>query len=193
MAQNDTTSLLHRWGEGEREALDQLLPLVYDELKQIARGRLRRLVRGETLQTTVLVHEAYVKLVDGNRARVNDRAHFLAVASRAMRFILVDHARARSASKRGGDQRALPLDAVQVAQEDDRSRLDLVALDQALDTLSDLDPRLGQVVECRFFGGMEYAEIAEATGQSVVTVKRDWARARAWLYELMEGEAPGEG
>lgn len=185
----DTTRLLRDWSAGEAGAFDELYARVYDELKSIARHRLSAHGAGETLPTTVLVHEAYMKLVDASRADVNDRSHFMAVASRAMRFILVDHARARTAKKRGGGGRAVPLDDVQVAGAEHASE-ELITLNDALERLSALDERLGQVVEYRFFGGMEYEEIAAATGRSVPTVKRDWARARAWLYQFMtEGES----
>lgn len=136
----------------------------------------------------MLVHEAYLKLIDANRVRVGDRSHFLAVASRAMRFILVDRARERAALKRGGGRRAMTLDEGRVARAEEAS-VELIALDQALDRLASHDERLGRVVECRFFGGMEYTEIAEAMELSVPTVKRYWARARTWLYEFMtDGE-----
>lgn len=185
----DTTRLLLRWSSGDDDAFDALFPRVYDELRGIAHQRLSRFGERSGVPTTVLVHEAYLKLVDAERVAVSDRAHFLALASRAMRFILVDHARANTAKKRGGDNRPIPLDDVQVATTTHASE-ELIMLDQALEKLAGYDERLGRVVEYRFFGGMEYEEIAQATGMSVPTVKRDWARARAWLYDFMtEGES----
>ena len=184
----DTTKLLRSWSAGDDGAFDQLFPRVYDELKSIAHHRLSAQGGNQTLPTTVLVHEAYVKLVDGERARVGDRAHFLAIASRAMRFILVDRARRWGAKKGGGGKPPIPLDEVQVADTRQASE-ELITLNEALERLASYDERLGRVVEYRFFGGMEYGEIAAATGLSVPTVKRDWARARAWLYDFMtEGE-----
>ena len=181
---SDTTQLLLAAGSGDREAFDRLYARLYDELRQIARQRLLRSREGETLNTAALVHEAYLRLVDQTRIEVRDRAHFLALASRAMRFVLVDFARARAAQKRGGDADVIPLDAVQVAA-DDRAA-ELLALDDALERLSGFDPRLASLVEYRFFGGLTYDEIAAATGRSVPTVKRDWTRARTWLYRVMK-------
>ena len=181
---SDTTQLLLAAGSGDREAFDRLYARLYDELRQIARQRLLRNHGGETLNTAALVHEAYLRLVDQTRIEGRDRAHFLALASRAMRFVLVDFARARAAQKRGGDADVIPLDAVQVAA-DDRAA-ELLALDDALERLSGFDPRLASLVEYRFFGGLTYDEIAAATGRSVPTVKRDWTRARTWLYRVMK-------
>ncbi len=188
-----TTKLLRDWSGGEEGAFDALFDRVYGELKSIAHNRLIGQRRGETINTTVLVHEAYLKLVDSGQSDLNDRAHFLAVASRAMRFILVDYARAKSAQKRGGDQPVVSVDDVQIADGAVASALasvELIELSDALEQLAEMSPRLNQVVECRFFGGMEYTEIAAVTGRSVPTVKRDWARARAWMYEFMTEAAP---
>ncbi len=179
----DTTQLLISANAGNREAFDLLYGRLYDELRQVARQRLMRSAHGETLNTAVLVHEAYLKLVDQSRIAFSDRAHFLALASRAMRFILIDYARARSAQKRGGDAEHRPLDGVQIAT-DDRAA-DLLALNEALERLAEYDDRLARLVEFRFFGGLTYDEIAAATGYSLPTVKRDWTRARAWLYHAM--------
>lgn len=184
---SDTTQLLRAWSAGDDEAFDVLFPRVYDELRAIARQRLSGSAE-KTVPATALVHEAWLKLVDGDRADVNDRAHFLAIAARAMRFILVDRARARAAGKRAGGKPHVGIDEVQVADAQQAAE-DLIALHEALERLSGFDPRLGEVVEQRFFAGMEYAEIAAATGRSVPTVKRDWARARAWLYDFMREEA----
>ena len=188
----DTTQLLARSRAGDDPAREELLPRVYEELHRIAHARLARHRPGDTLNTTALVHEAYLKLVDGARAGWHDRAHFVALASRAMRFILVDYARARMVGKRGGGQIVLPLDESRVAAEDRAE--DLLDLHEALEHLAEADERLGRLVEYRFFGGMTHEEIADVTGMSVPTVKRDWRRARAWLYHTMrsEVEPPGD-
>jgi RNA polymerase sigma factor (TIGR02999 family) len=174
-----------RSGEGGVRSLDALFPVVYDELRAVAHRHLARQGHGSgrTLTTTALVHEAYLKLVDSSRLSWTDRAHFFALASRAMRFVLVDHARARVAEKRGGANHEVSLGEAQVAS-DDRPE-DLLAIDEALTALSRKSERLSQLVHYRFFGGLGYDEIAEVTGLSVPTVKRDWARARAWLYAFM--------
>ena len=178
------TQLLIRARRNDQDVVEDLFPLVYDELRGIAHQRLARHRPGQTLNTTALVHEAYLKLVDQDEVEWQDRAHFFALASRAMRFIIIDYARARTAQKRGGGQDVLPLHEVQVGA--DEAATDLLTLDQALDALSQVSERLGQLVEYRFFGGMTYDEIAEVTGRSVPTVKRDWKRARTWLYQAMK-------
>lgn len=182
----DTTTLLQAVRAGDRDAFDSLFALAYDELRRAAHQRLSRNRPGETLNTTVLVHEAYVRLVDGARAEPVDRAHFLALASRAMRFVLIDHVRSGAAEKRGGGLVNVSFDDVQIAAPSSGS--DLLALNEALEKLSEYSPRLGQVVEYRFFGGLTYEEIAAATGASVPTVKRDWVRARAWLFDAMQAD-----
>jgi RNA polymerase sigma factor (TIGR02999 family) len=174
-------------GEGERQSLDELFPLVYEELRHIAHRRLRGGARGETLNTTALVHEAYLRLVERTGPAVIDRAHFCALASRAMRFVLVDYARTRTAQKRGGGESDASLDDVQIAA--DERAIDLLALDETLEQLKAHDARLAQLVEYRFFGGLSYEEIAEVTGLSVPTVKRDWRRARSWLYVHVASDA----
>lgn len=185
----ETTQLFRHALSGTEGAVDRLFPLVYDELRRIAHLHLARRSPGNTLTTTALVHETYLKLVDGRAATWQDRAHFFALASRAMRFVLVDHARSRTAQKRGGVARVVTLEEGDVASED-RSD-ELLSIDQALDHLARASDRLAQLVQYRFFGGMSYEEIAEVTGVSVPTVKRDWARARAWLFSYMqEGETP---
>lgn len=166
-------------------SLDSLFTLVYAELRQIAHLRLRRQGRGETLNTTALVHEAYLRLAERTGPSFIDRQHFCALAARAMRFVLVDYARARGAQKRGGDDEAVALDDVQIAAEE--RALDLLSLDETLERLAEREPRLAQLVEYRFFGGLSYDEIAGLTGLSVPTVKRDWQRARSWLFVEMEG------
>jgi RNA polymerase sigma factor (TIGR02999 family) len=181
----DTTQLLLAARGGDRAAFDALFSRVYDELSRIAHQRLSRFRPGETLNTTGLVHEAYLKLVDPERAGAKDRAHFLALASRAMRFIVVDRARAQRVQKRGGGVADLPLEEGHIAVEP--PVIDLLALDQALEQLRERSERQCQLVEYRFFGGLTYEEIAEVTGLSVITVKRDWVRARAWLYTYLQG------
>lgn len=169
--------------------VDELFAIAYDELRHAARQRLRRHRAGETIDTTVLVHEAYLRMAEQTRARWADRAHFLAVASRAMRFVLVDHVRARSAQKRGGGAEVVGLADVQVAVESRPA--DLLALHDALERLGGYSARLAELIEYRFFGGLTYEEIARVTGLSVPTVKRDWTRARAWLLHTMRQDAAG--
>lgn len=187
----DTTALLLDARAGRREASDALFERLYDELRRLAHARLSHHYGGATLDTTGLVHEAYLRLVDRERAAPVDRAHFLALAARAMRYVLLDRARARLRHKRGGAQPNVALDAVQVAAAERAA--ELVALDEALGRLGGQDARLAQIVEYRFFGGLTYEEIAEATGRSVATAERDWVLARAWLYRAMqEGERGGD-
>lgn len=181
----DITGLLHAWRAGDRTAVDRLLPLVYDELRRIAHRQLGRERAGHTLGTTALVHEVYLKLVDQTRAKFEDRAHFFAIAARAMRRILVDYARRHQAAKRGGAAKQVSLDdAALVADE----RADtLLALDEALVRLGELDERLSRVVECRFFGGLTEEETAVALSVTARTVRRDWVKAKGWLsQELRE-------
>lgn len=187
----DVTGLLAAWGEGDREALDRLVPLVYEELRRIAHGQLRREAPGATLQTTALVHEAYLRLVDQKRARVGSRNHFLSLAARMMRRVLVDEARRRHASKRGSALVRVPLDDAgpPEARPDD----ELLALDEALRRLEAVDPRLSSVVELRYFGGLSLDEVAEVLQASRTGVWRDWRTARAWLYDALQqdgAEAP---
>ncbi len=192
-AEPTTTQLLADARHGNRTALDALLPRVYDELRALAHARLRHRA-GETLNTTAVVHEAYLKLTAGEAPSFEDRTHFFALAARAMRFVLIDYARERTAQKRGGTQPDLPLDegiAVSAPDAAESEALDLLSLDAALDRLGAVSERLAEVVEYRFFGGMEHEEIARATGRSVATVKRDWRRARTYLYQAMR-EAPGD-
>lgn len=177
------TALLKESRDGNDEALDVLYPLVYDELRQIAHHRLLKYRPGDTLNTTALVHEAFLKLVNQSGLSPKDRSHFFALASRAMRFIMVDYARSKSAEKRGGDGMAVPLSQVQIGVESKAH--EMLSLDQALETLTLHSERLGKLVEYKFFGGLTHEEIAEVTGLSVPTIKRDWRRARTWLYRLM--------
>ena len=169
---------------GQGESLDRLLPLVYQELRSMAHRQLAARGRGGTLQTTALVHEAYLKLVDQSRADWRDRAHFLAVASIAMRHVLVDRAKARVALKRGGDLRRITFDEQAIAVDDQPEAL--VQLDEALERLAEVDPRLVRVVECRFFGGLTEDEIANSLGLTVRTVQRDWVKARMMLRRALE-------
>lgn len=176
----EVTRLLQAAREGEKDALDRIVPLVYDELRELAGQQLRRERAGHTLHATALVHEAYVKLAGSGGVDASDRAHFLAIAARVMRQVLVDHARRRNAEKRGGGWEQTTLSdgdkAVDFRPEE------ILALDRALD---ELDERQRQVVECRFFGGMEEREVAAALGVTDRTVRRDWVKARAWLYRSL--------
>jgi len=183
----DITELLYRWDSGDASARQQLMPLVYDELRRVARRSLAGQRNDHTLQSTALVHEAYLRLAGPRAMHWQNRSHFFAVAAQMMRQILVDHARRRLAAKRGGSSLTLSLDeAVALPQQ---TRVDLVALDDALTRLAELDQRQSQVVELRFFGGLSVEETARALGISVATVKREWAVARAWLYAELHGEA----
>jgi RNA polymerase sigma factor (TIGR02999 family) len=163
-----------------------VFPLIYEELRRLAEQQLRREPDGHTLSPTALVHEAYMRLIDYTRVEWANRAHFMAVASTAMRRILVDHARGHRSLKRGGGLRPVSLDDVELGNED-RAEL-LVAVDEALDRLKAVEPRQAQVVECRFFGGMTEEETAEALGIGLRTAKRDWARAKSWLHREMAAE-----
>lgn len=169
---------------GERVTVDQMVPLVYDELRRIAHHRLRAEQTGHTLETTGLVHEAYLRLVGGEQLEFESRAHLLAIAAQAMRHVLIDSAVHRKAQKRGGGNLPLSLDDALVSAET-RSE-ELLALDESLRRLSAIDERQARVVECRFFGGMSIEETAAALGTSPATVKRDWALARAWLNRELE-------
>lgn len=175
------TELLLALREGQAGVVDRLYPLVYEELRRIAHRAIRGERTGHTLGTTGLVHEAYLGLVDQTRLEYRDRAHFYGIAARAMRHILVDYARRHGAAKRGGNLRAIALDEAILAVED---RADaLLALDEALGELETLDPRLGQVVQCRFFGGLTEEETGEVLGVTARTVRRDWLKAKGWLYQ----------
>jgi RNA polymerase sigma factor (TIGR02999 family) len=178
------TDVLTALRTGGGESLDRVIPLVYQELRVMAHRQIASRGRGGTLQTTALVHEAYLKLVDQSRADWRDRAHFLAVASIAMRHVLVDRAKARLALKRGGALRRITLDEQEIGVDDQPDAL--VQLDEALQRLGDVEPRLVRVVECRFFGGLTEEEIAEALGLTVRTVQRDWAKARMMLRRALE-------
>ena len=181
------TAVLRAAGRDGRDVFDDLLPLVYDELRQIARRHLVRERRQRTLSTTGLVHEAYLKMVDEAQVPLRSRSYFFAAAARAMRQVLVDAARRRGRLKRGGGAEALDVDDLQVSADDFAA--ELRDLDEALERLAAEFPRQAQVVECRFFGGLSVEETAEALALAPRTVKRDWALARAWLYRELRPKA----
>jgi RNA polymerase sigma-70 factor (ECF subfamily) len=183
------TELLVRARSGDSAALADVFPLIYDELRRLAQAQLRQEPDGHTLSPTALVHEAYMRLIDYTRVEWANRAHFMAVASTAMRRILVDHARGHRSLKRGSGRRPISIDDVELGTEE-RAEL-LVAIDEALGRLKRVEPRQAQVVECRFFGGMTEEETAEALGIGLRTVKRDWARAKTWLHREIGAEAGG--
>jgi RNA polymerase sigma factor (TIGR02999 family) len=186
----DITLLLQAYAGGDRAAFDQLVPLIYDELRRIARNHLRRTQRGATLDTNGLVHEAYLKLAGQKGMRVEDRGHFLAIAARAMRQIIVSRARARVAAKRGGGDIRMTLDEERIAAAGQTQAEWLLDLDRALEGLRERDERLARTVECRFFAGLSEDETAEALGVSLRTAQRNWMRARAWIRsELTAGKA----
>ena len=180
------TDLLIRARGGDSSALASVFPLIYEELRTIAERQLRNERDGHTLSPTALVHEAYLRLIDYNRTEWSGRAHFLRVAATAMRRVLVDHARGQRSLKRGGALRRISIDVIQLGA-DDQVEL-LIAVDDALEKLARRDARQAQVVECRFFGGMTEEETAEALDIGLRTVKRDWARAKAWLYRELSGD-----
>jgi len=179
----EITDLLAALRRGDRSAMDRLLPLVYDELRRRAHDQLRRNARSGTLSTTGLVHEAYLKLVESSRPDWEDRNHFFGVAVKAMRSVVVDYARRRGAKKRGGDARRIDLDEGLLRVEQDAS--EILAIHEALDRLAQVDERLSELVELRFFGGLSVDETAHVLGVSDRTVKRDWVKARTLLYGLL--------
>ncbi len=186
---DDVTGMLVAWGRGDRAADSRLVAVVYEDLRRVARRRLRAERAEHSLAPTALVHEAYLRLVDLRRVRWQNRAQFFAIAARVMRQILVDHARAHAAAKRGGPGFKVPLaDAVGATAPPD---VDLLDLDAALGKLATIDPRLGDLVVLRFFGGLSVEEAADALERSPATVKRDWSRARAWLFRELRAAAPG--
>ena len=187
MAEPRLTEWLVRLREGDTDALDRILPVVYDELRTLARSQLRREDIGHTLDATALVHEAYVRLADRKELRPRDRHHFFAIAAQCMRRVLVDHARARKRTKRGGGVVALSLDNAGALWEEEGAE-NLLALDRALERLEAASPRAAQVVERRFFAGLTLQETAVSLGVSLKTVQRDWLIARAWLQKEMELE-----
>ncbi len=177
----DVTAILIQWSEGDRAALDQLMPLLYDELHRIAERQFRRESPDNTLQPTALVNEVYLRIINQRGVSWQNRAHFFGIAARIMRQILVDRARARNAAKRGGRDYKLDLTVVSDVPAE-RSQPDLLALDQALERLAEFDESQSRIVELKFFGGLSIEEIAEVTGVSPATVKREWALAKAWLF-----------
>lgn len=185
-ASKDVTALLVDWSKGDQEALNELIPLVYDELRRLASRYLRRERVNHTLQTTALVHEAYLRLVHEKNANWQNRVHFFAVASQLMRHILVDYARSHNAAKRGGDYSRLSFDEAMIVSEEKSA--DLMALDEALSKLAAIDPEQSRVVELRVFGGLTVEETAEALGVSARTVKREWSMAKAWLHRQLRKE-----
>jgi RNA polymerase sigma-70 factor, ECF subfamily len=187
----EVTQLLVAWRNGDGEALNRLLPLVYDELRHLAHRYMGRRFAGQTLQTTALVHEAYMHMVGRQQVALQDRTHFFAVCAKVMRNLLIDRARARQAARHGGGQQRVSLD--QAALISPEKSADLLALDEALDRLARIDARKSQIVEMRYFGGMSVEETAEFLNVSPITVKREWLKARAWLYrELDKTCAPEE-
>ncbi len=176
------TGMLREWSDGKQEVLDSLLPLVYDELHAQAARYLRRERRDHTLQTTALIHEAYLKLIDQREVNWQNRAHFFGIAAQAMRRILVDYAKARHREKRGGEGENLPLEEATLAVSGEKS-VDLEALDEALTRLAELDKRQARIVELRYFSGLSIEETAEVLRISPATVKTDWKSAKAWLYQ----------
>ena len=186
-ASSHVTDLLVAWSGGDEDALSQLIPLVYTELRRLAHRQMRHERAGHTLQTTAVVNEAYLRLIDLARVRWQDRAHFFAMSARLMRRILVDHARGRKQLKRGGDPQRVTLEEHMLVTGTHNT--DLVALDDALQTLAKMDARKSQVVEMRIFGGLTVDETAEALHVSPETVMRDWKMAKVWLRRELDGRA----
>ena len=178
----DVTTLLHAWADGEDAALEQLLPLVEMELRRLARGYLRRERQGHTLQPTALVNEAFMRILDAKNLRWNDRSHFMSIAARLMRRVLVDHARARTSQKRAFDAAD-----VTTLEEANTPSLNVIAVDRALEALAAVDPRKARVVELRFFGGLSVEETADVLHLSAETIKRDWRLAKVWLSRELGG------
>jgi RNA polymerase sigma factor (TIGR02999 family) len=178
------SELLLHWGNGDRKALEEILPLVYNELRRLARYHLRQQRPNHTLQTTALVHEAYLRLAQEKSPQVENRAHFLGIAAQLMRWILVDYERKRRAAKRGAGATRLTLDA-SVAARSQAPDVDLLALDEALNRLAKMDSQQSQIIELRYFGGLTIEDTSEFLGISPATVKRSWASARAWLLREM--------
>jgi RNA polymerase sigma factor (TIGR02999 family) len=189
-AQSQITQMLQDWSDGNRAALDRLTPLVYAELHRLAHRHMNRERAGHTLQTSALVNEAFLRLVDQKNVRWNNRAHFFGIAAQMMRRILVDHARSHLYAKRGAGAVHVSLDHAALASNE--TSAEVTALDEALSKLESLDPQQGRVVELRFFGGLTIKETAEAMGISVDMVKCEWSTAKAWLYREMKFSNDGE-
>jgi RNA polymerase sigma-70 factor, ECF subfamily len=185
-SQPNLTELLLEWQQGDKGALDELTSLVYDELRRIAHRYVQRERDGHTLETTALVNEAYLRLVGGQKIEWRDRAHFFAVTAQVMRRVLIDHARRRHYAKHGGDAQRVSLEESSVMTT--ARAAELVALDEALDELSKIDPRKSRVVELRYFGGLSLEETANVLEVSIMTVRRDWRAAKAWLYKAVTSD-----
>ena len=181
----DVTQLLRAWSDGDEAALEQLVPLVEAELHRLARAYMSRERKGHTLQATALVNEVFVRFAHTPTLRWQDRAHFIGIAARLMRRVLVDHARSRGSRKRGGDAEQVPLDDAQLATPE--LSVDVIAVDRALEAFAKIDPRKSQIVELRFFGGLSVEETADVLRISAETVKRDWRVARLWLSRALQG------
>jgi len=184
---HEVTQLLLEWNEGKADVLEKLMPLVYKELCRLARQYLNKERAGHTLLTTDLVHEAYLRLIDQKRVKWQNRAHFFGIAAQLMRRILVDHARGKKRIKRGDGTQRVSLN--QVATTSYESKVDILAIDEALRRLAELDERKAKVVELRFFGGLEIEEVAEFLALSPITVSRDWKLAKAWLHRALTDES----
>ncbi|MEZ5427631.1 MAG: sigma-70 family RNA polymerase sigma factor [Pyrinomonadaceae bacterium] len=182
------TEMLHEWSNGNHQALDKLMPLVYDELHKRAANYLRRERPNHTLQTTALIHEAYIKLIDQKNVNWEDRTHFFAIASNLMRRILVDHARTKNRVKRGGDALTLPMDEAITLVIDKGKSIDLINLDEALKRLAEKDERQVQIVELRYFSGLTLEETAAALKISRTTVANEWGMAKAWLHRELKNK-----
>jgi RNA polymerase sigma factor (TIGR02999 family) len=187
---DDLTGLLIEWGQGDKAALDRLTPLVYDEIRRIAHRYVQREREGQTLQTTALVNEAYLRLAGSANITWQNRAHFYAVTAQVMRRILIDHARRRQYVKHGGETERVPFEVAisEVGLMSQPRAAELLALDEALDELARLDPRKSRVVELRYFGGLSLEETAKVLEVSPMTVRRDWRAAKAWLYKAVKSE-----
>jgi RNA polymerase sigma factor (TIGR02999 family) len=182
----DISGLIAAWGNGDEKALSSLMSFVYPELRRIARQHLNHRQAGHTLESAALANEAYLKLIHAGSVRCENRVHFLALCSQIIRRILVDHARSRGYAKRGGDAVRVPLDDVLVGAQD--RGIEILALDEGLQSLSKIDPRKVRVVELRYFGGLSFEETAEVLGISAETAKRDWKMAKAWLFQELTGD-----
>jgi len=184
VSSNDVTQLLLAWSNGDKEALNRLIPLVYVELHRLASRYMRRENQGHTLQTTALVNEAYCRLIEQKDVRWQNRAHFYGIAAQLMRRILVDHARSRRRAKRGGGAEKISLDETAVIPQPQSSQI--ILLDDALTRLAEFDPQKSRIVELKFFGGLTTEEIAEVEKLSIRMVEREWRKARAWLYDALQ-------
>lgn len=191
MSTIDVTTLLARWSSGDPEALEQLTPIVYDELRRIARRHLARERKDHTLQSTALVHEAYLRLIGGSGSEYHNRQHFFAVAAQVIRRVLVDHARAVNAAKRGGGAQKILLEDQPEASAPSENVAEVLALHEALERLAGFDQQQARIVELRYFAGLSIEETAEVLSISPATVKRDWVMARAWLARELKGGSSG--